>query len=73
MTEKVLRLGVAGLGKAFMLMLPGLIAHPRVKLVAAADPRPEARARFAADFGAKTYADVAELAGDPDVQAICTA
>ena len=73
MTEKVLRLGVAGLGKAFMLMLPGLAAHPGVKLVAAADPRPEARMRFAADFGAKTYADVAELAADPDVQAIYVA
>ena len=47
-----LRLGVAGLGRAFTLMLPTLSAHPRIELAAAADPRPEARARFAADFGA---------------------
>src|SRR3954468_2841817 len=73
MNERVLRLGVAGLGKAFMLMLPGLIAHPSVKLVAAADPRKEARERFAADFGANTYEDVESLAADPAVQAIYVA
>ena len=73
MTERVLRLGVAGLGKAFMLMLPGLLAHPSVKLVAAADPRPEARARFAADFGANTYENVEGLAADPAMQALYVA
>lgn len=73
MRERVLRLGVAGLGKAFMLMLPGLLAHPSVKLVAAADPRPEARARFAADFGANTYENVEALAADPAVQALYVA
>src|SRR5262249_23479267 len=46
---------------------------PAVKLVAAADPRKEARERFAADFGAKTYDDVEALATDPDVQAIYVA
>ena len=49
-----IRLGVAGLGRAFTLMLPTLAAHPTVELGAAADPRREARARFAADFGATT-------------------
>jgi phthalate 4,5-cis-dihydrodiol dehydrogenase len=73
MSERVLRLGVAGLGKAFMLMLPGLIAHPSVKLVAAADPRREARERFTADFQAKAYEDVEALAADPSVQAIYVA
>jgi phthalate 4,5-cis-dihydrodiol dehydrogenase len=73
MTERVLRLGVVGLGKAFMLMLPGLLAHPAVKLVAAADPRKEARERFAADFGAKVYEDAEALAADPSVQAIYVA
>ncbi len=47
-----LRLGVIGLGQAFMLMLPGLRRHERIALVAGCDPRPEARARFAAEFGA---------------------
>jgi len=73
MTERVLRLGVAGLGKAFMLMLPGLIAHPCVKLVAAADPRAEARQRFVQHFAAAAYEDVESLAADPAVEAIYVA
>jgi len=39
-----LRLGVAGLGRAFAVMLPTFLADRRVSLVAAADPRTEARA-----------------------------
>ncbi|WP_372622214.1 Gfo/Idh/MocA family protein [Falsiroseomonas sp.] len=66
-----LKLGVAGLGRAFMLMLPTLAGHRRVELVACADPRPEARARFAQDFpGSRAYGDVAALCEDPDVEAI---
>ena len=73
MAEHKLRVGVAGLGKAFQLMLPTLVRHPNVQLVAAADPRAEARARFAADFTAKTYASVEELCADPHVEAIYVA
>ncbi len=50
-----LRLGVIGLGRAFTLMLPGLRAHRRYALVAAADPNEDNRRRFAAEFGAKVY------------------
>ena len=74
MTEP-LRLGVAGLGRAFMLMLPTLARHPRLRLVAAADPRPEARARFEADFSrgndrAVAYDSIEALCADPRVEAI---
>jgi phthalate 4,5-cis-dihydrodiol dehydrogenase len=65
-----LRLGVAGLGRAFTLMLPTLANHPGVQLVAAADPRIGARARFAADFGARTYESIDELCGDDSVEAV---
>lgn len=65
-----LRLGVAGLGRAFMLMLPTLAHHPRVQIVACADPRPEARIRFTADFDAPAYADFGALCDDPRVEAI---
>lgn len=65
-----LRLGVAGLGRAFTLMLPTFRAHPRVELVAAADPRPEARARFEREFGGRAHASVDELAADDTVEAI---
>jgi phthalate 4,5-cis-dihydrodiol dehydrogenase len=72
-SERQLRLGVAGLGRAFSAMLPTLEGDPRVSLVAAADPRPEARLRFAADFGAKGYATIEELCADPGVEAIYVA
>ncbi|HLZ67011.1 MAG TPA: Gfo/Idh/MocA family oxidoreductase [Aliidongia sp.] len=66
----VLRLGVAGLGRAFMLMLPTLVRHPRIRLTAAADPRPEARDCFARDFQARGHDTVEALCADPSVDAV---
>lgn len=71
--QRKLRLGVAGLGRAFTVMLPTLSADPRIELVAAADTRAEARARFAADFSARTHETVEGLCADPDVEAIYVA
>ena len=51
-------------------MLPTFIADARVRLCAAADPRPEARARFARDFDAPAYATVEELCADPAVDVV---
>ncbi|UFN49174.1 Gfo/Idh/MocA family oxidoreductase [Roseomonas sp. OT10] len=74
MRQDAVQLGVVGLGRAFMLMLPTLVQHPRLRLVAACDPRPEARACFARDFaGARTHEDVAALCADPAVQAVYVA
>jgi len=70
---KVLKLGVAGLGRGFTVMLPTFAADRRVTLIAAADPRAEARARFAADFKGKVYETVAELCADPAVEAVYVA
>lgn len=70
---KTLRIGVAGLGRAFTLMLPTLTAHPRVQLVAATDPRADARQRFATDFSARAYDSVEALCADPGVDAIYVA
>ena len=67
---RVLKLGVAGLGRAFTLMLPAFRTDQRVKLVAAADPRPAARATFAREFDGRTYQTVAALADDPDIDAV---
>ena len=67
------RWGVAGLGRAFTLMLPTLVADARIRLVAAADPRDEARTRFAKEFGARTYASVEALCSDPDVEIVYVA
>jgi phthalate 4,5-cis-dihydrodiol dehydrogenase len=68
-----LRVGVAGLGRGFMLMLPTLRAHPRIDLVAAADPRAEAQRRFVAELGGRAYGTVEELCADPDVDAVYVA
>ena len=73
LSERKLRLGVAGLGRAFTVMLPTLAGDPRVTLVAAADTRAEARMRFTADFAAKSYATVEELCADPAVEAVYVA
>jgi phthalate 4,5-cis-dihydrodiol dehydrogenase len=52
------------------LMLPTFVQDARVRLFAACDPRQEARAQFASDFGAPVYADFESLARNPDVEAI---
>jgi phthalate 4,5-cis-dihydrodiol dehydrogenase len=70
MVTRRLRLGIAGLGRAFSLMLPTLRDDPRVELVAGADPRPEARQRFSADFGAAGHDTVEALCADANVEAI---
>jgi len=72
-SERKLRIGVAGLGRAFAVMLPTFKADPRVSLVAAADTRAEARQRFAEDFSANAYASVEELCADPAVEVIYVA
>jgi phthalate 4,5-cis-dihydrodiol dehydrogenase len=71
--DRKLRIGVAGLGRAFSVMLPTFVADPRVALVAAADPRAEARARFAADFGGNAYPRVEDLCADPAVEVVYVA
>jgi phthalate 4,5-cis-dihydrodiol dehydrogenase len=64
------RLGVCGLGRAFILMLPTLVRDRRFALVAAATPDAAERARFAHELGGRSYATMAELAADPNVDAI---
>ena len=72
-SERKLRIGVAGLGRAFAVMLPTFKADPRVSLVAAADTRVEARQRFAEEFSANAYTTVEELCVDPAVEVIYVA
>src|SRR3974377_1730745 len=70
---RILRLGIAGLGRGFAVMLPTFMRDPRVKLVAAADPRAEARQRFTADFGGHAYGTRAARARAPDVEVVYVA
>lgn len=68
-----LRIGIAGLGRGFMLLLPTLAAHPAVKLVAAFDPRADARQRFEQDFSGTTYTSFEALCENSHVEAIYVA
>jgi phthalate 4,5-cis-dihydrodiol dehydrogenase len=70
MADRVLRLGVIGLSRGFDLTRPTLVADERVQLVAAADPREEARAAFQAEFGAPAFASAEELLADPRVEVV---
>ena len=68
-----LRIGVAGLGRAFTLMLPTFVQDSRVRLVAACDPLPAARAQFERDFAAPTCDTVQALCAMPDVDVVYVA
>ncbi len=68
-----LRIGVAGLGRAFTLMLPTFRADPRVRLVAAADPLPRARAQFEHDFGGRAYTSIDALCADDGIDVVYVA
>jgi phthalate 4,5-cis-dihydrodiol dehydrogenase len=68
--KRKVRLGVAGLGRALTIMLPTFVADERVQLVAATDPRAEARERFAAEFSASNYDSLEALCADPGVDAV---
>jgi phthalate 4,5-cis-dihydrodiol dehydrogenase len=68
-----LKIGVAGLGRAFAAMLPTFARDARVTLVAAADPRAEARRQFEADFQARVYPDVGDLCADANVDVVYVA
>ncbi|MGB3288979.1 MAG: Gfo/Idh/MocA family oxidoreductase [Burkholderiaceae bacterium] len=65
-----LRLGVAGMGRGFLVMLPTLSLHPRITVVAGMDPRAEARERFTQDFGGHAYKSFEALCDDTDIEAV---
>lgn len=67
-----LRLGIVGLGRAFMLMVPTLQQHPDIHIAGAADPRPDARDAFTRTFSAPAFATVEALC-DTELDAIYVA
>ena len=73
MKASPLRIGIAGLGRAFTIMLPTFVHDPRVQLVGATDPISAARQQFGSDFNAPTYDSVEALCAAPDVQAVYVA
>jgi len=73
LSSRKLQLGVAGLGRAFTIMLPTFVGDPRIELVAAADPRGEARRRFVEDFKGRAFASVEELCADAAIEVVYVA
>lgn len=67
---RMINLGIAGLGRGFMLTLPALRSHPRIKLLAAFDLRSEATERFAAEFDAAAHQSLDSLLQDENVDAV---
>ena len=65
-----INLGIAGLGRGFMLTLPALRAHPSVRLAGAFDLRPEAIQQFQHEFGATGHASLESLLADPEIDAV---
>lgn len=72
-SSRPLRLGVAGLGRAFTLMLPTFLADKRVRLTGATDPIAAARAQFESDFGAPSFDSVEALCACADIDAMYVA
>jgi phthalate 4,5-cis-dihydrodiol dehydrogenase len=70
MSEPRLRIGVAGLGRAFTVMLPTFLADRRVEVVAAADSRESARRKFSVDFNSPAYESVEALCDNPAVEVV---
>lgn len=71
---KKIRMGVAGLGKAFMIMLPTFVLDERVSLAAAVDPDAEACAQFLRDFpAARVYESVERMCREADVDLVYVA
>lgn len=65
-----LRFGIVGLGQASASTVPSIAGHPHALVSAAASARPEARDRFAQEYGAQTFETIQQLCASPDVDAI---
>ena len=70
MADRKLKLGIAGLGRGFTVMLPTLSLHPKLDVIAAVDTRSEARTRFEADFGGTSYDSVDAMCANADIDAV---
>jgi phthalate 4,5-cis-dihydrodiol dehydrogenase len=67
---RTLRVGIAGLGVASTQILPPMEAFGGIRITAAADMRGDALEAFEKRYAGRGYASVAELAADPNVDAV---
>lgn len=69
-SSRKLKIGVAGLGRAFTLMLPTFIGDSRVSLAGATDPIAAARTQFEKDFAAPTFDSLEAMCASKDVDVV---
>jgi phthalate 4,5-cis-dihydrodiol dehydrogenase len=65
-----MQVGIAGLGAGAVQVIRAMANAPYIQLKAAADVRPEALATFTSRFQGRTYASVADLCRDPEVDVV---
>jgi phthalate 4,5-cis-dihydrodiol dehydrogenase len=65
-----LGLGIAGLGVASTMVLPGVAEFPKARIVAASDLRANALEAFRQTYGGNGYDTVEALCADPDVDVV---
>ncbi len=72
--SRVMRFGIAGLGIASTQILPEFANRPHLQVTAAADPRPEGRAKFERQYGGRAFETVEAMcqSGDVDAVYVCT-
>lgn len=70
MSVDPLRVGLIGVGTGAKQLIPALTRTPSVRFVAAADVRPAALERLAAETGVSTYTSAEALCDSPDVEAV---
>ena len=70
MKDKVL-VGVIGCGAVARFHAESILAADNAELAGFADVRAESAAAFAKDYGARAYASVEEMLGDPSVDGVC--
>ena len=67
---KPVKLGVVGLGRGFMLMLPTFLDDPRVELVGAATTSELKQQEFEKRFGYRAVSTTEELYADPNIESV---
>ena len=70
MGDRVLRLGVAGMGLGTALMLPAVVAHPSFAVAGAFSRRPEVRADFEQTFEASAFESMEAMCASSGIDAV---
>lgn len=68
--DGIINIGIVGLGIAGASMIPDILKHPKVRLIAASTRNKERLDKFAQDYNAETYFTIEDLCKSPNVDAV---